>query len=101
MNKSDPENYVDCGEYACWTMLQIYRYNFYSIIVESNHIKTLELTLHSIYKYHILMFSLVSDPQAYEQPDLDGDGARDLDPIGKLGIERLSLRGFLTVFYSN
>ena len=29
--------------------------------------------------------SLVSKPHDFIQPDLNGDGARDLDPIGNLG----------------
>ena len=36
-------------------------------------------------RHLIKSFSLVKNPTYYEQPDLDGDGARDLDPIGKLG----------------
>ena len=31
------------------------------------------------------LLSLVSKPHDFIQPDLNGDGARDLDPIGNLG----------------
>ena len=69
-------------------MLQIYRFeqNFRYIGKE-------EFTYQDRSLY-LGFFSLVSDPQAYEQPDLDGDGARDLDPIGKLGNKQIS-DGFL------
>ena len=33
--------------------------------------------------------SLVSKPFDFIQPDLNGDGARDLDPIGNLGNVKL------------
>ena len=26
LNKTDPKNVVDCGDYACYSMLQVYRY---------------------------------------------------------------------------
>ena len=32
-----------------------------------------------------MLLSLVSKPHDFIQPDLNGDGARDLDPIGNLG----------------
>ena len=32
-----------------------------------------------------MFLSLVSKPHDFIQPDLNGDGARDLDPIGNLG----------------
>ena len=70
LNKSDPANYVDCGEYACWTMVQVYRSVYWFV--------QFALWLE-------VLFSLVKNPTYYEQPDLDGNGARDLDPIGKLG----------------
>ena len=33
-----------------------------------------------------MFLSLVSKPHDFIQPDLNGDGARDLDPIGNLGM---------------